>query len=114
MKARAPQLTRALVLESPVTVPDGAGGFSTTWQALGTLWAEIRAGSGRERLAALGPLGEVRLRITLRAAPHGSGRRPRPDQRLRDGARIFRILAVAEADAQGRYLICTAIEEAPA
>lgn len=110
----APQLTRALVLESPVTLPDGAGGFVTDWQPLGTHWAEIRAQTGRERLASLGSLGEVRLRITLRAAPHGSERRPRPDQRFREGARIFRILAVAEADAKGRYLICTAQEETPA
>ena len=110
----APKLTRALVLEAPVTVPDGAGGFATDWQALGTLWAEIRAGAGRERFAALGPAGEVRLRILVRAAPHGSDQRPRPDQRFREGARIFRILAVAEADVQGRYLICTAQEELPA
>lgn len=110
----APQLTRALVLETPVTAPDGAGGFATDWQALGTHWAEIRAGTGRERLAALGPSGEVRLRILVRAAPHGSDRRPRPDQRFREGARLFRILAVAEADVQGRYLICTAQEELPA
>jgi len=110
----APNLTRALVLQTPVTTPDGAGGFVTHWQALGTVWAEIRAGAGRERFASLGPLGEVRLRILVRAAPHGSDRRPRPDQRFTEGARIFRILAVAEADAQGRYLICTAQEEVPA
>ena len=112
--SRPPQLTRALVLESPDTAPDGAGGFITTWEPLGTHWAEIRAGTGRERLATLGPLAEVPLRITLRAAPHGNDRRPRPDQRFREGARVFRILAVAEADAQGRYLICTAREETPA
>ncbi len=112
--SRAPQLTRALVLEAPETVPDGAGGFATAWTPLGTHWAEIRAGAGRERLTALGPSGQVTLRITLRAAPQGSDRRPRPDQRFREGARIFTILAVAEADAQGRYLICTAREEVPA
>ncbi|MGY6549264.1 MAG: phage head closure protein [Roseinatronobacter sp.] len=110
----APRLTRALVLESPVTQRDGAGGFVKQWQALGTLWAEIRAGSGRERFAALGPTGEMRLRILVRGAPHGSPQRPRADQRFREGARIFRILAVAEADVQGRYLICTALEEQPA
>ena len=112
--SRASHLTRALVLESPVAAPDGAGGFTTTWVAQGTHWAEIRAGAGRERLAALGPAGEVTLRILVRAAPHGSGRRPRPDQRFREGARVFVILAVAEADVQGRYLICTAREEVPA
>jgi head-tail adaptor len=41
----------------------------------------------------------------------GSDRRPRPDQRFREGARLFRILAVAEADAQGLYLTCFAREE---
>jgi len=112
--SRAPNLSRALVLETPVTVPDGAGGFSITWQGLGTLWAEIRAGLGRERFAALGPAGEVRCRIIVRGAPVGSDQRPRPDQRFREGVRVFRILAVTEADVQGRYLICTAQEEVPA
>lgn len=110
----SPNLSRALVLQTPLTLPDGAGGFSTQWQTLGTHWAEIRASAGRERLSDLGPSGEVRLRIVIRAAPHGSDRRPRPDQRFVEGPRIFRILAVAEADVQGRYLICTATEETPA
>ncbi len=110
----APRLTRTLVLESPVVTADNAGGFVTEWQALGTLWAEIRASSGRTRFAVLGPSGEVQLRILVRAARPGSDQRPRPDQRFREGSRIFRILAVAEADLQGRYLICTAREELPA
>ncbi len=107
----APNLSRALVLEAPVITPDGAGGHVTTWTALGTLWAEIRAGSGRERRAALGPSADVPLRVTLRAAPPDSDSRPRAGQRFREGTRLFRILAVTEADAQGRYLICQAIEE---
>ncbi|TVP72334.1 MAG: head-tail adaptor protein [Rhodobacteraceae bacterium] len=112
--SRAPHLTRALVLETPVIIKDGAGGFTKGWQVLGTLWGEIRAGAGRERFATLGPAGEVTLRILVRGAPHGSDQRPRPEQRFREGARIFRILAVAEADVQGRYLVCTAQEELPA
>jgi hypothetical protein len=45
-------LNRALVLEAPQTrVPDGAGGFALTWGALGTLWAEVVAGAGRDRPA---------------------------------------------------------------
>ncbi len=52
--------------------------------------------------------------ITLRAAPVGSTARPRPEQRLRLGARIFTILAVAERDATGRYLVCFSREEVPA
>ncbi|CUX81537.1 MAG: gene transfer agenet head-tail adaptor protein [Roseibaca calidilacus] len=110
----APNLSRALVLQSPVATPDGAGGFTTTWHSLGTHWAAIDARTGQERFGALGPSGQVALRITLRAAPFGSDRRPRPDQRFVEGQRIYRILTVAEADSQGRYLICTATEELPA
>jgi len=50
-------------------------------------------------------------RITVRAAPLNSPRRPRPEQRFRDGARLFRILAVGELDARGQYLVCFAQEE---
>lgn len=108
-----PALTRAVVLEDPVSAPDGAGGQQVTWAPLGTLWAEIRPAGGRERSGGLGPEGVQRLRVTLRAAPPDSPRRPRPGQRLREGARVFRLLTVAEADAQGRWLIAIAEEETP-
>jgi head-tail adaptor len=107
----APRLTRALVLEAPVPVPDGAGGQGVAWTALGTLWAAIKPGAGRARADALGKAGEVTLRITLRAAPPGTSARPRAGQRLREGSRLFRILTVTEADEAGRYLTVTAIEE---
>ena len=45
---RTPVLNRKLVLEAATQVPDGAGGFSEVWNALGTLWAQIIAGTGRE------------------------------------------------------------------
>jgi len=54
------------------------------------------------------------FRVYLRAAPQGSPQRPRPDQRLREGERIFTILAVSEADTAGAYLVCHAREEVPA
>ena len=83
----------------------GAGG------ALG----RIRAGTGSEREAA-GSLtvSTVPYRITVRAAPQGAPSRPRPDQRFRDGERIFRIVAVTERDPQGAYLECFAREEVAA
>lgn len=107
-------LTRPMVLEAPSTVPDGAGGFSTTWAALGTLWTELRAGSGSERRGLIAPEGRMLFRVYLRAAAQGSPQRPRPDQRLREGGRIFTILAVSEADPSGAYLVCHAREEVPA
>ncbi len=107
----APRLNRALVLEVPVRVADGAGGFVESWQARGALWAEVSVRSGRERGQGGAPVASVYWRIVVRAAPAGSSMRPRPGQRFRDGARVFVIRAVAERDRDGRYLTCFAEEE---
>ncbi|MCA2013391.1 head-tail adaptor protein [Cereibacter sphaeroides] len=107
-------LNRPMVLEEPVTTPDGAGGYTTSWAPLGTLWCELRAGSGSERRGLIAPEGRMLFRVFLRAAPQGSPQRPRPDQRLTEGNRIFTILAVSEADPAGAYLVCHAREEVPA
>ncbi|WP_237072771.1 head-tail adaptor protein [Pseudaestuariivita rosea] len=109
-----PVLSRKLVLEGAVQVPDGAGGFAENWQPLGELWAEILAGSGRETAGSFAPVSRVSYRITVRGAPFGAPSRPKPDQRFRDGDRLFRILAVGERDPQGRYLTCHAVEEVAA
>ncbi len=101
-----PRLTRALVLETPVREPDGAGGFLTGWQVLGTHWAEVLPqAAGRQAEEGLAPV-RPRHRITLRAAAPGSPARPRAGQRLREGTRIFAIRAVSERDAAGRFLVC--------
>lgn len=107
----APQLNRRLTLEAPVRLPDGAGGFTAGWEVLGTLWAAIAPGTGREAAAVGAALSRVVLRITVRAAPVGAPSRPRAEQRFREGARIYTIVSVTEAEAQGRYLTCIAQEE---
>lgn len=107
----APRLNRKLVLEEAQRLPDGAGGFSVTWVTKGTLWAAVDAGTGRERAGESVTVSAVGYRITVRAAPQGTASRPKPDQRFKDGARVFRITAVAEAEAVGRYLTCFAVEE---
>lgn len=109
----APQLNRPLVLEAMSRVADGAGGFAESWGALGTLWAEVKPGAGRDAAGEEVVMGVVGYRITLRGAPQGSPARPAPGQRFRDGGRLFAILAVTEADAAGRYLTCFAREEVP-
>lgn len=111
---KVPVLTRRLVLEAPVRVPDGAGGASESWSALGELWAELRPRTGRERAQAGEPVSTMAYRIVVRGAPVGSVQRPAPEQRFRDGARIFRIRAVAEHDPAGRYLVCFVDEEVAA
>lgn len=109
------RLTRRLTLEEPEMVADGAGGFTRIWRPLGQLWAEVRARSGRETAAGgLTTAAEVSYKITVRAAPVGSPERPRPEQRFREGSRVFQIIAVAESDAGQRYLTCFANEETAA
>jgi head-tail adaptor len=104
-----PVLSRRLVLEAPDRVPDGAGGYSQSWVARGWVWADVAPrGAGREVGAAVSRLSH---RITVRAAPQGAPSRPTPAMRFRDGARLFRIEAVTEADADARYLLCIASEE---
>lgn len=106
-------LNRRLVLETPAQVDDGAGGFALTWVQQGVLWGEVIAGAGSESAGVEVGLSKVAYRITVRGAAVGSPARPRPDQRLTDGSRVFLILAVTERDASGLYLTCFAREEEP-
>lgn len=104
-------LSRKLVLETAVRAADGAGGFAEDWVPLGVVWAQVKAGSGRERFGAGVTKSTVPYRIVVRAAPVGAPSRPSPDQRFRDGTRVFRILAVAEYDRDQAYLTCFTTEE---
>ena len=106
-----PRLDRLLTLEAPQDVPDGAGGYARLWMPLGQHWAEVTPGSGRETVSGTAPISAVSVKIVVRASPIGSLSRPRPDQRFREGARVFRIAAVAETDPRGRYLTCHSVEE---
>lgn len=108
---KAPMLNRRLVLEARSDLPDGAGGQAQGWVPIGTLWAEVAPRSGREARTTGAPVSRATHRITLRAAPIGSQRRPQPQQRFVEGSRIYHITAVREADAFGTYLLCDATEE---
>jgi len=107
-------LNRPLVLEDPVEVADGAGGLTVSWVPLGVMWGEVRPSSGREVGGEEVRVASVAFRITVRGAAVGSPQRPRPEQRFRDGARVFVIVAVTERDPSGAFLTCFAREEEPA
>lgn len=104
-------LNRPLTLEERVRTPDAAGGFRDSWVAKGLLWAELKAGTGREARRDFTTVARAPYRITVRAAPYDAPSRPKADQRFKDGNRIFTILAVVEAGTDGRYLTCNAVEE---
>ncbi|WP_050527397.1 head-tail adaptor protein [Pseudorhodobacter aquimaris] len=104
-------LTRSLVLEGPVEVSDGMGGFTLTWEPLGTLWASVLPGTGRDAAGEEVVLSTVPYRITVRGAPQGAPSRPTVGQRFRDNMRVFWIHAVTERDDSGQYLVCFVEEE---
>lgn len=108
---KTPRLNRKLVLEAPQKTEDGAGGYVEVWNALGTLWAQVTARTGRETAQSGTSVSAMSYKIVVRGAPFGNAERPTPDQRFRDGARVFVIKAVADDDANGRYITCFATEE---
>ncbi|MGB0853834.1 MAG: head-tail adaptor protein [Pikeienuella sp.] len=109
----APRLTTRVVLEERVASPDGAGGEGDHWTAVGVHFIALLARSAAEGQTGLREHGAVSYRATLRHAPHGSAARPRPDQRFREGERIFNILGVADADDRKQWLTCWLEEGAP-
>ena len=112
MSQHRPKLSQRLLLEAPARVADGGGGWQVTWTALGTHWADVRTSSARERVSGEREISRVTHRLTIRSAPVGSARRPQPEQRFRQGERVFAIRGVAEADHRGAYLTCW-VEEVP-
>lgn len=106
-----PTLNRLLILEAPKRLPDGAGGYTEVWQSLGSVWAQVTLRTGRETEVQDTAISSASFRVTLRATPFEAPDRPRPNHRFRDGARVYRINAVAETDDFGRYLTCFATEE---
>jgi SPP1 family predicted phage head-tail adaptor len=91
-------LRRRLTLEEPVETSDGAGGVTRGYVAVATLWAEVTPVSARADITADSSGAVVRLHIVIRMRAGLTTR-----HRLRDGARIYRIVALRES-ADRRYL----------
>lgn len=112
MSGQTIALNRKLDLQEAQRTSDGAGGYTETWVSLGTVWGALRAGTGKESNQDFVTVSQVPYRIVLRSAPEGASSRPKPEQRLVEaGGRIFRILAVADHDPRGLYLVCHVREE---
>jgi head-tail adaptor len=94
----AGDLNRRLTLEAPSDTDDGAGGVTRDYAAAASLWAQLLPLSARADAAADSLGGALRYRIVVRAGAVITTR-----HRLRDGARIFRILA-AGPSADRRFI----------
>lgn len=99
-------LNHEMVLEEAVETPDGAGGFTTLWTQLATLWARLEPLDPARELWAARAAAEATHRITLRFRSD-----VRQGMRLRKLARLFPILSVQDPDESGRYLVCRTREE---
>jgi SPP1 family predicted phage head-tail adaptor len=88
-----------LVLEQPVETPDGAGGVTRGYATVTTLWAAVKPVAARGEVVADAFSGSVTHHILIRRGPDVTTR-----HRLRDGARIFRIVALRDQDGTGRFL----------
>lgn len=84
-------LDRRLVLEAPVETPDGAGGVTRSYQSVATVWAAVTPIAAHGAVAAAAAGAVASHRIVIRA-----GREVTTRHRLRDGARLYRVVAVAE------------------
>jgi SPP1 family predicted phage head-tail adaptor len=95
---------RARIL-SRATEPDGAGGYTETWNTAATVWAKLESLSGDEAYVAQAIRTHARYRITVRRNPAIE-----PARRIAIGARTFRILDVPDDGSPVLTLLC---EELP-
>jgi SPP1 family predicted phage head-tail adaptor len=99
------ELNRRLTLQEPVETADGAGGVTRTYADVATVWARIDPVSARYDIVAAGAGATVTHRITIRSGPDVTTR-----HRFTEGARVYRVVAVRDADATRRFRVIHAEE----
>jgi SPP1 family predicted phage head-tail adaptor len=99
------ELTRRLTLQAPVEAADGAGGSTRGYADVTTLWAKVEPVSARYDIVAAGTGATVTHRITIRRGVEITTR-----NRLAEGARIYRVVAVRDASESRRFRVIHAEE----
>lgn len=99
-------LNHELVLEAPAETPDGAGGFTTVWTEVATVWARLEPLDPAREIWAGRDAAEQTHRITLRFRDD-----LKQGMRLRKLMRLFPVLSIQDPDESGRYLTCRTREE---
>ncbi len=105
---RIARLRRRLLIEAPNATPDGMGGVTRAYAAIGVVWAKVEWLGGAERWQADRPEQAGSIRVTLR---HRAGLDA--GMRFRDGERIFEIRALGDPNGSGRRLVCQCEEVSP-
>ena len=103
---------RKYLLERRGGVPDGMGGRTTGWTAIGSHWGRLIAGPGRLQAGDGGPRAKGAYRVVIRAVPFGAPSRPIAGDRLSEVGRVFHVRAVIDTDEAGQHLACYVDEEA--
>lgn len=93
-----------ITLQNPSMVSDGQGGWTTSWPAIATIWANVKEKAASEFSQAHKLTGSIKYDITIRF-------RSDVDEKTRIvyGARTLNITGVINPDGQKRYLnlICS-------
>ncbi len=63
---RVGTLDQRVALQQPITLRDGYGHPSTTWQTVATVWANVQTLRGREYFAAAAVQKELTVKIKIR------------------------------------------------
>jgi SPP1 family predicted phage head-tail adaptor len=92
------ELRHRLVLEAPVETPDGAGGVSRSYATLAAVWAKVTPVAARSEVVADDPGATVTHQIVVRKRSDMT-----TQHRFRLGARVYRIVALRDQDASGRF-----------
>jgi len=92
-------LNHPLTLQTPQRVPDGGGGFETTWQDEADIFARIDAVETEEIPERGGRKTRQRCRLTIH---HRAGLTP--GLRFSDGSRGYDIITIRDPDGRGVYL----------
>jgi SPP1 family predicted phage head-tail adaptor len=60
------EMRERITLQSPLLVPDGAGGADVSWEDAATIWAKVETRSGDERINGERLAPRARRRLTIR------------------------------------------------
>lgn len=106
MALRAGTLNKRVILQTVGTSADGRGGVTETWSDTTTLWAHVEELSGSESFESQQIASNLTHRVTLRYRTSVV-----PQQRLKYGTRILKIVSVTNPDQRNEMLQLMCSEE---